>query len=362
MLARTNGRLRLAVLLALVPLALSPVPALGASQKHASRAEKERAASLPAVMWRNPGDVSKLNLLYGEGGLREAPNLRERFVFVKEDPKGGSPKFDVVDQEGRKWRVKLGKEARPEIAATRIVWAAGYFVDEDYFVPALKVQNLPKLRRGEKFVSSGGIVHDARLELEREDVRKLGDWSWFHSAFDDTRQLNGLRVVMCLIDNWDLKDINNSIYEIDGERRFLVSDLGSSFGKTGNYFTRSRGDLKDYSHATFIREINGNYVDLVMRSRPVFFFRWFHRANYRERKRIEQLGKNVPIVDAQWIGDLLSGLSIIQLRDCFRAAGYDSETSDKYASVLAKRITELKELRPKPSQGVSVYETDRSTQ
>ncbi|MGH9734417.1 MAG: hypothetical protein ACRD8A_07500 [Candidatus Acidiferrales bacterium] len=355
--ARTHTQLRLAVLLALSPLSL-----LSASQKHASKAEKEKAASLPAVMWSNPGDVSKLNLLYGEGGLREAPNPRERFVFVKEDREGGSPKFDVVDQEGRKWRVKLGKEARPEIAATRIVWAAGYFVDEDYFVPALKVHNLPKLRRGEKFVSAGGIVHDARLELKREDVRKLGDWSWFHNAFDDTRQLNGLRVVMCLIDNWDLKDINNSVYEIDGQRRFLVSDLGASFGKTGNYFTRSKGSLKDYSHAAFIRDVDGNRVDLVMHSRPLFFFKLSHHSDYRERKRIEQLGKNVPIADAQWIGHLLSGLSVTQLRDCFLAAGYDSETADKYASVVEIRITELKQLQPQRSRELSAYEADHSTQ
>lgn len=361
-MARTHTQLRLAVLLMLSLAELFPASLPAASQKHASKAEKERAASLPAVMWRNPGDVSKLNLFYGEGGRREVPDPHERFVFVKEDREGGSPKFDVVDQEGRTWRVKLGKESRPEVAATRLLWAAGYFVDLDYFIPELRVDNLPRLRRGEKFVSAGGIVHGARLELRRKDVSNLGNWSWFHGAFDHTRQLNGLRVMMCLIDNWDLKKVNNSIYEEDGQRRFVVADLGSSFGKTGNYFTRSKGRLKDYSRAKFIRDIDGNYVDLVMHSRPLFFFGLFHRSDYRERKRIEQLGENVPIADAQWIGHLLSGLSTTQLRDCFVAAGYDAETADEYAGVVEIRITELNELQPRSSQKLSVYETDHPTQ
>lgn len=355
MLPQIRTRMRLAAIIALLPVSL-----LGASQKHASRAEKEKAASLPAVMWRNPGNISKLNLFYGTGGRRDEPNPREHFVFVKEDMNGGSPKFDVVDQEGRKWKVKLGKESRPEIAATRLVWAAGYFVDEDYFVPALKVDNLPRLRRGRKFVSADGIVHGARLELKRKDIRKLGDWSWFHSDFDNTRQLNGLRVMMCLIDNWDLKDDNNSIYEVDGQRRFLVSDLGAAFGKTGNYFTRSKGVLKDYSRAEFIQDTDDNHVDFIMHSRPVFFFGLSHRSDYRERKRIEQLGKDVPVADARWMGTLLGGLSMAQLRDCFRAAGYDPKTTDAYANVVEQRIVELRQLQTHGSES-ALNEANRST-
>ena len=34
-----------------------------------------------------------------------------------------------------KWRVKLGVEARPETVASRLVWAVGYYANEDYFLP-----------------------------------------------------------------------------------------------------------------------------------------------------------------------------------------------------------------------------------
>ena len=53
-------------------------------------------------------------------------------TFVDEDLKGSNPKFVVRDAAGVKWKIKLGTEARPETAATRLVWAVGYSADEDY--------------------------------------------------------------------------------------------------------------------------------------------------------------------------------------------------------------------------------------
>ena len=50
------------------------------------------------------------------------------------------------------WKVKLGDETKAETAATRLVWAAGYYTDEDYYLPELRVDNLPALERGGKFV------------------------------------------------------------------------------------------------------------------------------------------------------------------------------------------------------------------
>ena len=57
-----------------------------------------------------------------------APEARTVFPkgklkFIKEDKKGVNPKFNVVDEDGVKWGVKFGNEAKPETAATRLVWA-----------------------------------------------------------------------------------------------------------------------------------------------------------------------------------------------------------------------------------------------
>ena len=52
------------------------------------------------------------------------------------------------DENGVRWRVKLGPEARPETVATRLLWAPGYFANEDYFLRNLRVEDMKPLKRG----------------------------------------------------------------------------------------------------------------------------------------------------------------------------------------------------------------------
>ena len=101
-------------------------------------------------------------------------------------------------------------------------------------------------------MSAGGVVHGARLERKRTAVKKLGDWDWFDNPFVGQRELNGLRVMMSLLNNWDLKQVNNAIYVVDGERHYAVSDVGATFGNTGNAMTRSKGVPRDYEDSKFI--------------------------------------------------------------------------------------------------------------
>jgi hypothetical protein len=342
---RSHSRLRLAAVLVSCAICLP-----SAAQKRAAQDEKQKAAGLPAVIWRDPGDVSKLDLFYGAGGKDDAPDPSGTYTFVKEDTEGTSPKFDVEDDQGRKWRVKLGQEPQSETAATRLLWAAGYFVDEDYFVAELKVEKLPRLRRGREFTSENGTVRRARLELRRKDIKKLGDWDWFNNPFDDTKELNGLRVMMCLINNWDLATNNNSIYEVGGERRYLVSDVGASFGKTGDSMSRSKSDVKGYTGAKFIDHTDAGDVDFVMHSRPLFITA-FNVPNYHKRTKMQDVGRNIPIGDAKWIAGILHQFSASQIRDCFRAAGYDAKTTDEYTKTVLGRIAELNLLQPSREEG-----------
>src|SRR5690242_8222354 len=134
--------------------------------------DKANTANLPEVIWRDPGDMASLNLLYGVGGQAHAPDPKGNYIFVKEDMEGTSPKFDVVDDQGVHWKVKLGQEPQSETAATRLVWAAGYFADEDYYLPELHVDKLPKLSRGREFVSPGGVVRGVRLERKLAGEKK----------------------------------------------------------------------------------------------------------------------------------------------------------------------------------------------
>src|SRR5262245_36186014 len=91
------------------------------------------------VLWRDPGAIAELDLLHGQGGKSGQPE--PPFKFEQENQHGTNPKFDVRDAQGTEWRVKLGDEARPEVTASRLLWAVGYFVDDDYLLESASVEN-----------------------------------------------------------------------------------------------------------------------------------------------------------------------------------------------------------------------------
>jgi hypothetical protein len=293
------------------------------------------------ALWRDCGDISALDLLGGPGSEDRQPGTD--FAFIRETEGGTSPKFEVEDENGARWKVKLGREAKSETAATRLVWAAGYLVDQDYYRPQINVKGMKQLSRGREYVSGNGVVREARLERQ-DGGTKLENWSWYDNPFVGTREFNGLRVMMALINNWDLKEVNNDIYGGDGaEGRYVISDLGASLGRTGNSFARSRGVMKDYKGTRFIKKATPEYVDFVMNSRP-FILTIFNFPYYLFRTRMESVAKHIPIADARWLGSRLGQLSLEQIRDCFRAAGFSPAEVDSYAIVVMQRIAALKAL------------------
>ncbi len=221
--------------------------------------------------------------------------------------------------------------------------AAGYYADEDYYRPQIRVQGMKPLSRGQEYVSDGGIVREARLERQGGG-EKLKGWSWYDNPYVGTREFNGLRVMMALINNWDLKEDNNAVYDASGaEGRYAISDLGASLGRTGNSFARSRGVMKDYAETKFIKKVTPEYVDFVMHSRP-FFLTIFNFPYYRTRTRMESVAKHIPIADARWLGSRLGLLSREQIGDCFRAGGFSPAEVEGYTRVVMQRIEALKKL------------------
>ena len=279
--------------------------------------------------------MALLDLVAGSGGKDHGPG--SHFKFIKESPAGTSPKFEVEDENGTKWKVKLGEEVRPETAATRLLWAAGYFVDEDYYRAQIQVQGMKHLDRGQQYVS-GDTVTGARLERDGKGESK--DWSWYENSFSGTREFNGLKVMMALINMWDLKQVNNS--SMDGQ--YGVADLGATFGNTGNTFTRSKGVMKDYTGTKFIDNVTPEYVDFVMHSRPFFVTAVTNYRNYQFRTRMQTVVKRIPIADARWIGNVLGQLSTAQIQDAFRTAGFSPAEVDGYCKTVMLRIAELKKL------------------
>lgn len=299
-------------------------------------------------LWRGPADIQSENLLYGVGG--EAHQPHGPFTFEKEDMEGTNPKFDVRDADGVKWKIKLGAEARPETVASRFVWAVGYHADEDYFVPEAQVLGLPDhVHRGGDMIERGGIMRNVRLKRQKGE-KKVGSWNWRDNRFAGTRELDGLRVMMAVIDNWDLKDENNAVRDEkqDGggtERVFLVSDLGASFGTTGRKISHeaSKGNLEAYKKAKFITEVRPESVDFAVPSHPELLL-VFDTPEFVDRMGLRWIGKDIPRENVRWIAGLLSQLSDQQIRDAFRSAGYLGPELDGFTFAFEHRIAELKKL------------------
>ncbi len=313
---------------------------LGASKKP----EPGIAPAGPPVLWRDPVDIASRDLYYGPGGKSHEP--RGPFRFIEEDMSASSPKFEIVGLDGTKWKAKLGLEARPETVASRLLWAVGYFANEDYFVPELSVEDMPHLHRGGNSVTRGGIARGVRLKRHLANEQKLGEWSWQSCPFAGTREWYGLRVLMAVINNWDLKDINNAIYQVRGpvpEQHYMVSDLGASFGTTG-LNRGAKGSLDAYRRSKWFSGASGGFVDFNVPSAPGGG--WvFDAPEMTRRLGLVWLGRHIPIEDARWMGTLLGRLSEGQIRDAFRAGGYSPQEVEEFSRILEERIQLLTRLK-----------------
>lgn len=310
-----------------------------------------RSAATPDL-WHAPATIATLDLRYGSGSASRAP--RGPMTFVEEDLGGTSPKFVVRDAQGTKWKVKLGLEVRPETVAVRLLWAMGYYVREDYFVPQLSVTGV-HLQRGAQLVGVDGSVRDGRWERERDGAKKIGDWKWRDNPMRGTRPFNGLRVMMALLNNWDLKDDNNAVYRVSASRHdaapreiYMVSDVGASFGATHKMVPPSRGknNLADYRRSSphFVSHASSRVVDFDTPGRPSWIYA-FQPTAYLARVRMQWIGRHVPRADVEWIAAMLAQLRPSQIHDAFAAAGYTPATVEAFSQALEQRIAELNALR-----------------
>jgi hypothetical protein len=289
--------------------------------------------SARAVLWNEPREIESLDLFYGPGGRESAPDPSGKFQFVRRSTSGTSEKIIVDDDKGRSWTVKFGPEARPEVAASRFVWAAGYHVDPNFFVKQTHIEG-----RG------GFDIWDVRFERRDDGFKELGQWSWMANPFAGTRELQGLKVIMALLNNWDLKDENNKVVrpnkESGGDRNlrvYYVSDLGGTLGSTGNalrkipFFSNapagSKGKPDSYA--------NQRFIDGVSNGQVVFHY---------EGKNPDAL-KGVTVENARWMGELLGRLSDKQISDGFRAGGFTDAEIITYVRAMRDRINQLKNLR-----------------
>lgn len=268
-----------------------------------------------AVMWERVA-TGNLDLYDGPGGDRMRPDLR-KIEFIKEEKGGHNKKYRIRDASGRIWVAKLGREARPETAAVRLLWALGYKTEINYLVPTITIPGK-------------GTFRNVRLEARPDNIERLDEWKWKSNPFVGTPELKGLKMMMVFMTNWDVLDLQNKILKVGNEHHYIVSDLGSTFGRLGNNnlpiiyrLGRKVGSPKHYAKTRFVKEVEDGEVKLA----------------YKGKNR--DLFKGFTIADARWLAGLLGRLSDRQISDAFRAANYSPQEVATYVKAVRQKIIEL---------------------
>ncbi|MBA2502620.1 MAG: hypothetical protein H0V27_07045 [Pyrinomonadaceae bacterium] len=307
-------------------IALSIMLLLSLSTAGLGIQKKQKPEGTP-VLWQEPTDIESRDLILGSGGAAMQPDL-SRVTFVKDDPVGHSIKYRVRDAAGRIWVTKLDDEAQTETAASRLIWAAGYVTEINYLVPCVKIEGAPEPGERVKRCEGGGFAN-VKFEARPEDVKRLDPWSWRKNHFSGSREMQGLIVMMSLLNNWDLKDDNNKVLYVRnggggrGELHYVISDLGATFGKTGSFLSHTRNRPDHYAKTKFVEGTRGGRVKFAYGGKNSGLF------------------NSITVEQARWIGGLLSRLSDKQLADAFRAANYTPEEVQMLAGAVRARINQL---------------------
>jgi len=294
-----------------------------------------------AVIWRDPGSLSVGRLEAGPCGRKGGP--APPFQFVEEHDTGSQPCVSVRDVAGRTWRVKWGQEVHTEVFGTRLAWALGYFAEPTYFVRSGTILGTRDLRRARACIDDQDRFTDARFELSERDVERHFDahgWAWHDNPFVGTRELNGLKILMMLVSNWDNKDVrdvargsNTAIFEYrlpnhKREARYLIIDWGAALGAWGNnVIQRGRWDPEAFAgqNPQFITGVDSEIVQF----------------GYQGQRTVDA-SANITRADVGWFVRIAERLTDDHLRAVLLASGADSEEIDLFTAALRARLDQLR--------------------
>ena len=296
------------------------------SSVRSTRAEPPTAQEM-VELWAEPPDLASRDLYEGPGGAALRPKPGAVFQFISKDTKWYSWGWKVKDAAGVEWSAKYGPEAQPEVVVSRLLWGAGYHQPPTYYVEHWSLA-------GSK---EDGPKTPCRFRPDEPGRKNAGEWRWARNPFVGTRPYGGLIAFMRIVNNWDLVDRNNVLYEYerpaDGVRRkYVVKDVGAALGKTGALgFERqgTKNDLEGFEKQDYINAVHGDRVE-------------FDDAGPLHR----ELYGAVTVADVRWISERLSRLSAQQWKDAFRAGGYPDDQADRYIRKIQEKVSYGLSLQP----------------
>jgi len=275
-----------------------------------------------AELWQSPDAIATRDLYYGPWGADRAPDRHATYTFVERKQNGTNPGITVLDPQGREWHVKQpshttqGAEGPTEVVLSRVLSAVGYHQPPVYFLPSLTVKDGARTH-----VEPGG-----RFRLTDKSIKSVDTWSWQQNPFVGTRPYKGLLVILAIFNSSDLKNVNNTLYEVKNpgegpQRWYVVRDLGTALGETGR-LVPTRGDPDLFERGPFILDVKDGFV----------------RFNYHGGH--QELFRQITPEDVAFAAGLLQQLTDRQWRDAFRAGGFRSSVADRFIARLHQKIAE----------------------
>jgi hypothetical protein len=277
---------------------------------------------LLAQLWVDPEGKPR-DLFWGAGGEKFAPPKDAHYAFEQKDELGFSVSYDVKSPDGVEWSAKIGAEAQTEVVLSRVLWGLGYHQPPLYYLPSWNL------------VTESGDVKkesEARFRPKLDHIERLEEyWAWEENPFIGSRPFNGLLVVLLMFNSTDLKNDNNSLYEVkkplpgtpEVKKWFVVRDLGAAMGETGKLYPR-RNWIEGFERQGFLKGIDDG------------------RIKFDFTGRHQQLLKMIRPEDLRWAAQRLEALTEKQWHDAFRAANYTEDIRDRYLRKIRQKIEEAK--------------------
>src|SRR5262245_39172049 len=292
-------------------------------------------ASSTSPLWDAPADIRSSDLFYGPWGAGRAPNPAAVYTFIRPKKGGVNPGVIVRDDRGRIWHVKQpprhdrqGAEGPVEVVLSRVLSAVGYHQPPIYFLPAFTLSDK----------SGTHVVPGGRFRLDDPSLTPAGTWSWRRNPFVGTRPYQGLLTILLVFNSWDLKDSNNTLYDVSRggqvDRWYVVRDLGAALGESGRMVLK-RNNIDRFERQRFITGVTDGFVDFK-------YHGW----------QPELVRRSITVEDVRWAADLLGALSDRQWHDAFRAGGYSDVLSARFIQKLKSNIAQARELSPAAPESV----------
>ena len=174
------------------------------------------------------------------------------------------------------------------------------------------------------------------LPAELAALERLPASEWADNPFSGTRELKGLLVVLLMLNSTDLKDSNNSLYDVTASlpgapaitrgRWFVVRDLGAALGETGKPYPR-RNWLEGFEERAFITAVTAS------------------RVEFDYDGRHQDLLAMISPADVQWAARQMSRLTEAQCARRLPPGNYAAPQADRYISRLREKIADGLALR-----------------